>query len=270
MDALRAMIDGIMSAILTPFAGRDPFLGVCVLGAALGVWALCVFRLVSNPKKIGEAKRSVQARLYELRLFSDEPALVWRAQTGLIAANARYFGLILMPALIIAIPFALGFASLDSFYGRKPLAAGDDTLVTVQASTPGALDALKLSAPEGIAIESPPVRAVAERQVSWRIRALRPVNGEIGVSSPAGTVEKSVDAGAGPRFISERRVSSTAHLLEYPSEARIANRDVSWIEIRYPRTEIHAAGIDLPWWTWLLIISILTALALKRPFRVTF
>ncbi len=270
MDALRAMIVGIMSAILTPFAGRDPFLGVCVLGAALGVWALCVFRLVSNPKKIGEAKRSVQARLYELRLFSDEPALVWRAQLGLIAANARYIGLMLVPALIIAIPLALGFASLDSFYGRKPLAAGQDTLVTVQARTPGALDAIKLSAPQGIAIESPPVRAIAERQVSWRIRALGPVNGEIRVSSPAGTVEKSVEAGRGPRLVSERRVSTAADLVEFPGEPRIADSSIDWIEIRYPRTEIHAAGINLPWWAWLLIVSMLTSLVLNRPFRVTF
>jgi hypothetical protein len=39
--------------------------------------------------------------------------------------------------------------------------------------------AATLQAPPGIAVESPPVRVFAERQISWRIRALRPVRGKL-------------------------------------------------------------------------------------------
>lgn len=270
MDLLRAMIHGVMSAILAPFAGRDPFAGVCALGVALGVAALCMFRMTSNPQKIRAAKKQLMAHLYELRLFPDEPALVWRAQVGLLASNARYIGLMLVPALLIAIPMTLAFGPLDSFFGRTPILTGEAALVTVQMNSPAQLDWLKLSAPEGIAIESPGVRAIDQAQVSWRIRAEKPVDGMLRISSPDGTIQKSVRAGAGPRLISERRVSSALDLLEYSNEPRIRSSSVDWIEIQYPRSRIHAAGMDLPWWVWMLAVSMATALLLRRAFRVTF
>lgn len=270
MDLLRAMLNGFMSAILTPFAGRSPLLGLCVFGVALGVFVLCVFRRTTNPKKIQDAKRKLQARIYELRLFSDEPALVWRAQLGLLASNARYLGLMLIPAIVMAIPMALVFAPFDSFYGRTPLPIGQQALVTVQMNSADAIQAVNLSTPAAISIESPAVRVPSARQVSWRIRALAPVSGLIRVTSPDGVVEKTIQAGAGPQLLSERRVSSPLDLLEHPEEPQITARSVNWIEIQYPRTEVHAAGIDLPWWAWLLIVSMATALVLKRRFHVSF
>src|ERR1022692_4687199 len=67
------------------------------IGLLLGVAMLWVFGRWSNQKAIKAAKRRVEACLYEMRLFTDEPSLVWKAQAGLLAANARYIGLMLVP-----------------------------------------------------------------------------------------------------------------------------------------------------------------------------
>ena len=46
-----------------------------------------------------EVKNQVWAALFELRVYVDEPRVTWRAQKSLFAANLRYMGLALRPAL---------------------------------------------------------------------------------------------------------------------------------------------------------------------------
>src|ERR1035438_10722067 len=70
-----------------------------------------------------------------MRLFTDEPSLVWKAQAGLLAANARYIGLMLAPAIALAVPMVLLFAHLEAWYGLAPLPPGRETLGTVQMKT---------------------------------------------------------------------------------------------------------------------------------------
>jgi hypothetical protein len=127
------------------------------------------------------AGKRLQADLLEMRLYSSEPALMWRAQKALLRDNVRWLALMLPPALILGLPLAWLFVQLDSIYGRNPLPAGAEAVVTMQLKR--ALEpadaAATLQAPPGIAVESPPVRVFAERQISWRIRALRPVRGKL-------------------------------------------------------------------------------------------
>jgi hypothetical protein len=238
-----------------------------LLGAAM----LWVFGHTSDQKAIQSAKRRVRARLYEIRLFTDEPSLVWKAQIGLLSANARYLSLMLVPAAILTVPMLLLFAHLEAWYGLAPLPPGRATLVTVQMKTP--LDAPaatpSLAAPPEIAIETPPVRVVGERQVSWRIRPKAPVSGVLRIALPGGTVEKAVRAGAGLHYISDRRVSGLWDLIWHPAEARLPAGNIDWIEIRYPSVTMRWLGLDLPWLIWLVLFSMLSALLLKGRFGVT-
>src|SRR5687768_14707878 len=86
-----------------------------------GLGMLWVFQRFSNQAGIRRAKNRLGAHLMELRLFVDEPALVWRAQRDLIAANVRYIGLMLQPALILTIPLGLLLVAMEPYYGRMPL-----------------------------------------------------------------------------------------------------------------------------------------------------
>jgi hypothetical protein len=237
-----------------------------LLGAAM----LWVFGHTSNQKAILAAKRRVRARLYEIRLFTDEPSLVWKAQIGLLSANARYLSLMLVPAAILTVPMLLLFAHLEAWYGMAPLPPGHATLVTVQMKTPLDMAATpSLSAPPEIAIETPPVRAMSERQVSWRIRPKAPVSGVLRIALPGGAVEKTIQAGAGLHYISDRRVSGLWGLIWHPAEARLPAGNIDWIEIRYPSVTMRWLGLDLPWLIWLVLFSMLSALLLKGRFGVT-
>lgn len=240
------------------------------ISVLLGAAMLWVFRHTSNQRAIRAAKRRVQACLYEMRLFTDEPSLVWKAQIGLLSANARYLGLMLVPAIIMTVPMVLLFAHLEAWYGLSPLPPGRATLVTVQMKTP--LDTAAspgLAAPPEIAIETPPVRVIAERQVIWRIRPLAPVSGVLRIVISGGVVEKTIRAGAGLHHISDRRVSALWDLIWHPAEARLPAGNIDWIEIRYPAATMRWLGLDLHWLIWLVLFSMLSALLLKGRFGVT-
>ena len=152
---------------------------------------MMAWSLFPNRAAVRAAGKRLQADLLEMRLYSSEPALMWAAQKALVRDNVRWLALLLPPALVLGLPLAWLFVQLDGIYGRSPLPVGGDAVVTVQLKR--ALEpadaAATLQAPPGIAVESPPVRIIARRQISWRIRALRPVRGELRfVMLPAGDV----------------------------------------------------------------------------------
>jgi hypothetical protein len=272
MEIFRSIMSGLIGGFLTLFEGRNAMWSLAPISLLLGIAMLWVFRVTSNQAAIRQAKRRLQAHLYELRLFADEPALIWRAQRGLLAANARYIGLMLIPAVVLTVPMVVLFVHLESFYGMGPLPAGEPAIVTLQMKAP--LDPQvpppALEAPEGIAVETPGVRVPGERQVSWRLRPLHAASGYLRVILPGQTVEKKIEAGAGPRYLSDRRVSTALDLLWHPAEKRLPAGPVEWIEVRYPPATVHWLGLDLHWLIWLLVLSMASALLLKKRFRVSF
>ncbi|HLY17610.1 MAG TPA: hypothetical protein VKR61_10310 [Bryobacteraceae bacterium] len=246
-----------------------------LIGLLLGVAMLWVFAHTSNQGAIKRAKNRLYASLYEMRLFADEPALVWKAQVGLLSNNLRYIGLMLVPAIIVTVPMVVVFAFLEAWYGMAPLPPGRQALVTMQVKTldPAAAPPT-LTAPPEIAIESPPVRDIGDRQVSWRIRPSAPVSGVLHIVLPDGgrdeNVDKNIEAGQGRRYLSDRRVRGLLALVLHPAEARLPPGNVEWIEVHYPPATVRWLGISLHWLIWLLIFSMLGALLLKNRFKVTF
>jgi len=271
MGALFQMTSRTIALALSPFSGHDALISLAPLSLLLGIAMLWVFRRTSNQEAIGKAKARAAAYLYEMRLFADEPALIWKAQWGLLKANARYIGLMLVPAIVMSVPMVLLFSELECFYGHRPLAPGEAAILTVQLKAPSSGAAPVVRTPEGIVVETDGVRVDGGRQISWRLRATRPAAGSLEIAFPDETVEKSVEAGApGPQYVSDRRVSSIGDLVWHPAEGLLSSRRVDWIELRYPEVSVAALGFELPWLVWLLLFSMISALALKRRFRVTF
>jgi len=267
MDNFNAALDFVLNAIYGAFRW-SPGLGLALLSAAAGVGMLWVFQKTSNQAAIGRAKRRVQAHLLELRIYRDEPDVMWQAQKSLAAANLRYMALMLQPALILAIPFAVLLVHLEAFYGRAPLAPGAESILTIRLSGPAGTEAPQLEAPAGVAVETPAVRVLDEGQVSWRIRPQSAVSGTLHIKLNGTTVEKRIEAGAAPRFVPGRRVHSVWDAVWHPGEARIEAPAVEWVDIRYPGATVEWLGIRMHWLIWFIVISMLAALLLKKRFKV--
>src|SRR5579872_5510057 len=100
-----------------------------VISVFAGIGTFWVFGITTNHDAVSQAKRRMQAHLYELRLFSDDPLLILKAQRGLWAANLRYLALMLVPFLVTLVPMVLLLGQLECVYGHRPLLPGSSAVV---------------------------------------------------------------------------------------------------------------------------------------------
>src|SRR6202171_1133546 len=136
MGLFNSIFNAALGFYFAAFSWAPPVVGLAVLSAVVGVAMLWVFRKTSDQAGMKAVKRRVYAALLEMRVFADEPAVTWRAQKSLFAANMRYMGLALRPALVMSIPMAVLLLHLDAFYGWAPLPLGSDTTVTMAMRAP--------------------------------------------------------------------------------------------------------------------------------------
>jgi hypothetical protein len=101
-----------------------------------GILLMAGFRYTSDRRARAGAKNKLQAHGLELRLFIDEPAVIWRAQLQVLRTNLRPMRLLLRPVIVLSIPTMALTAQLDAVYGRAPLRVGEACLVTAQMSAP--------------------------------------------------------------------------------------------------------------------------------------
>lgn len=253
-------------------ADLDPLWTLTPAAILAGLAMLWAFGRVSNQRAIGETKQRLAARLYEFRLFVDEPGLLWQAQVGLVRDNLRYLGLMLVPVAVLALPMLALWAPLDAVYGWTPLAVGRPAIVTVQVRTPvhsaGPVPVLTL--PDGFVAETAGVRAIGKNQISWRVRPVRAASGQLRVSVQGKPEGKTIIAGALPRPASRRRASGIPDLLWSWTEPPIRPGSIDWIEVDYAPAGIEVAGMTVHWAVCFGAISMATALVLRRRFRVRF
>ncbi len=244
-------------------------LSLAAVSAAIGWVALWIFRKTVDLAKVRSSIKRIHAHLLEFRLFYDDPPLIWRAQKSILRENLRFCLLMARPALMLTLPLAWLLVQMDTVYGYAPLRIGEPSVVTAQvAGQLGPEDAVALEAPPEISVETPPIRSLADRQISWRIRALGPVRGSLRLVFRGVPVDKSIAAGTRSIFLVRKRVHSPTQFLLRPEEARLPAGEIAWVEVDYPETGIGIAGIGLPWIAWFVLISA-GAVVLARWFRIS-
>ncbi len=231
---------------------------------------LRTFRRTTDLVAFRQIRKRVVAHLLEFRLFYDEPALIWRAQKAVVRENLRLFAVLARPALILTLPMAWLLVQLETVYAYAPLEVGKPAVITAQMNGElmSADAGASLEAPSGISVETPPVRSVIDRQISWRIRPLRAVCGSLRLQIRGAKINKPVCAGARRVFLERRRAQSLISFLLRPEEARLPRGDVAWVEVDYPAADVTIAGVALPWIAWFALISAVSAAVFARWFRM--
>jgi len=157
------------------------------LSALCGIVTALVFRRFGSSGTRRTVNRML-AHAMELRLFLDEPRLVWNAQRDLLRENLRLLAQIAVPSLIAAPLLGLIMWQADAVYGRAPLRAGEGVVVTAHVKG-GDLAEVRMEAPADVAIETPGVRVPRLREVSWRIRPLGPFSGHLRVNADVDRID---------------------------------------------------------------------------------
>ena len=165
--------------------------------------------------------------------------------------------------LLLVVPMLIVLSQLEACFEYAPLIPGKPALVTMQLRDWKGLPDPSLKTPDGIAVETDPVRVVAERQISWRVRPARPAAGDLQLAWKDRVLTKSIVSGTGVHYLSQRRVRSVWSLILHPTETLLRATDVDWIEVRYPR----ASMFGMNWLVWFFLSStagaLLCAAALK-------
>ncbi len=242
--------------------------GLVAASILIGIGMLWVVGKTSNQRAIERAKKRMQAHLLEMRLYADEPTLLFRAQGNLLLDNARYVGHMLRPAAFLALPMVVLFAHFDALYGRRPLRVGESTLVAVETTLDG--EDLALSATGPLAVDSVSVTAPSAGQVAWRVRAVADGFGEVVLETSQGSFAKAAVVGGEIAYLSSSRTRSWwQRLLLAPGEARLgSSSEVVSIAIDYPPREVGFGGWETHWVIWFLVISILAAFLLRGYFGI--
>ncbi len=268
------IVDGfnhLLRLLVAGYAGAldalPPLASLGLASVLIGVGMLWVVGKTSDQPAIERAKKRMQAYLLEMRIYRDEPRILLRAQGRLLLGNARYIGLMLRPALFLALPMVLLYGHFDAVYGRRALRVGEPALLTVTTELSGR--DLTLAGSGGFEVDSVSVEARATGQVSWRVRAVAAGKGALTLETPEGRVEKAAVAEGGLQYLSpSRRHSWWERLLLAPGENGYTAASVAAVSLEYPSRTVGIAGWDAHWGVWFLAISLSSAYLLKGFFGV--
>lgn len=270
MGAFNAIVTRAFDLLFLPFSGR-PWAGMVAVSLLTGVVLLVVFRATSNQRGIRAAKDLIISHLLEVLLYRDELRVVVRAQARLVRDNLRYLAHALVP-LIFMIPLvALLAFQMDLRYGHRPLRVGERTILAVKLRPGGpGPDRVSLSAPPGVAVETPALRMPSIGEVDWRLRAEKPGDYRLVIKLGREELEKRLVVGEPRGPVSLQRVGAGLweKLLNPGEPALPANSPIASVRVTYAGASLPLFGWRLHWiWPW-LILSLAFGYALKGRLRV--
>lgn len=253
-------------------------ISLTVIAILVGVAVLPVFARFSDTARLSLAKRKIRAALYSFRLFGDQPRLVFRAQGQLLLWNARYIGLMLRPVAVLILPIAILLWGMDAVYSHRAFHLGETAIVSARLAPDVNLqDVMPKLTGRNIAVETLPVRIPSAHRVLWRVQPTAAGRGELSLAVPGvdetggatDPIQKNIQVGGGFHTLSEQRVASYFGWLLSPWEPRLpASGPVRSISFHYPDVDFHLFGLAMPWIVWFLIVSWITAFALRKRFGV--
>jgi uncharacterized membrane protein (DUF106 family) len=285
MEVLNAALRGLVSALLYPFGGLHPLIGLTVISLVVAILMLLVFKVTSNQDGLADVKRKIHASLFEMRLFNADLGALLRAQGDLLKSNLRYLGYSLVPMLWMIVPFVLLVGQLHYHYGFEPVRPGQPVLVEADLAE-GWQDGVEaedvrgftkpvahLTASDGVRVETPALWAPELSELSWRVVAEEPGEYELAIDVAGERYTKILYAGdrldtrkllspirTAPDFLTQ---------LLYPAEPPLSDGPLQEIRVSYQDADVWFFGWNTHWMIIFFILTSAFAFLLRNRFGVT-
>ena len=179
----------------------------------------------------------------------------------------------LIPLCLMIIPFGFVAIQLALRYESRPFRPGETTVLTVlfKNAVPDFEKPVKLIVPDGLMVDSKPVRIESEKSVAWRLKTLKPGIYEVGVQVGNEQISKKIIVSDELHALSPVRFQ--AGFMQYllsPAEPRIpSSSEISSVGVIYPKNRYGAAIVGLPLWLVLFFVfSLIFGFAFKGVFKV--
>ena len=262
----------VFDLIMVPFKGFDPMWSMMVISAFTGVLMLVIYKYCSNQAEIKKVKDRIMAHFLAIMLYKDSFRVLMSSIRSIVWANLRYMRLNLLPLMFMIVPVGLLIIQMNWWYGYTPLEPGESILVKAIVAKPINLKTaeLALEVPEGLEVQSPPLRIPSNFEINWRLGVKQKGSYEIRLRIDGGEVTKKVVASDRlERVVTLRHQSGFWEELLYPGEKAIPSDSfIRSVEISYQPELMSVFGWEIHWIIVYFILSIFFGLALKGVFRV--
>jgi hypothetical protein len=244
---------------------------VIVLALPGALFALAIYKVVSNQNAIRDAKDKIVAHLLELRLFRDDLRVLLRAEGRVFANIGRYLGHSLLPLVVMLPVFLLLMIQIESRFAFRGLAPDEQALVIVgiASSQPVSRMPVKLDAGNGLRVATPALRADSRSEIYWRVHAVAPGTHNLKLRIGSEQADRVVSGEASPAMTMAYRANDVRTLLYPRVTALPPNGAVTSLAIDYPRARGAFAGLSSTSWLFFGMVMVF-ALALRRLFDVSF
>lgn len=234
---------------------------------------LLIFGKVSNQAAIKEIKNKIRANLIAIRLFKEDVPTLFKIQGRILRETFFYMKYSLIPIFVMILPVLIVLIQLNLRYGARPIEVGEQVLVKVKVADGSLLSNpsnVALAADEGVVIETPPVRVLSDKEVTWRIRGKQPGKHTIVIRIGNHAVEKEVCVGSAGGTVSRLRVGmDLSDMLLHPGEPPLKKTTgIKSVQVNYPALDIMVAGWKINWLVQFFILSIASGYLLKGFFGI--
>lgn len=268
---LNTLANSVAGVLQEPMAAFPVWLSCTLSAMAVGVLLLLVYKYATPQTQIRLARNRIKADLLALTLFKDDLRIVLRSQLNIFAGSLKVLALSLPALLLSMVPTCLILAQLALWYEARPLAIGEQVVVTVQLADDAneLLTSLSLASGDSFTVKAGPVRVPDDHLACWSIEArvagrqeLRFIYGEEVQNE---FTKEFVIGGEGP--VSLRRPSALrwTDVILHPREVPFPlESSIQSIEVTYPQRVWQMPG-RLGWLTYWFLVSVGTAVV-ARPF----
>ena len=274
METWNRISSAVFDRILAPFGHGPAWFDLVVWPLLAGVFALLVYKRLSNQKGIERVKSQIASHLYEIRLFRHDPLMVLGATGRIFFRNTLYLGHNLIPLAVLLVPMLAVLAQLEANYAFAPAPVGSVDLLRLELDPKaGSVRDVRLELPPGVALDAPPVRT-PDGEVYWRLRAEAPGDHALRllVRNDGGeeVLTKTWAVGGDHRKVPVMRTKSWEAFL-YPGEPALGRGSaVRTVSLSYPERELAVLpGGELGILATFFGLSLVAGFALKGRFGVT-
>ncbi|HJN45031.1 MAG TPA: hypothetical protein QF572_12720 [Vicinamibacterales bacterium] len=266
VNLINVVLTPIFDVICWPFRALAPVWALTVISFASGIFLVWLFGKTSDQDRIHEIRDRIRGNLIGVRLFQHDIGVVLSLQGRIFGDTFRFMRLALVPLVIMMVPVVLIMTQLNLRFAVRPLETGEPVLVKALVRDATALDRpIALDVPDGVVIETPPVKIRSTREIAWRLRVDRPGDHALVVRVGEDTIEKRIAGGT--RWGSVVQLRSGRGMLDtllYPGEPPIATSlSIEAIEIAYPPLEMHLLGFSVDWLIGFFVLSMVCGFAFK-------
>ncbi|MCX7975011.1 MAG: hypothetical protein N3B16_11025 [Candidatus Aminicenantes bacterium] len=272
MSIVNLWLKTFLDILFFPCRSFSPWIALIFISFLTGLFLLAVYKVFSNQQKIKIAKNRIKAHLLELRLFSDDLVISLQAQGQLFFWNLKYFLQVLRPLVIMVIPLSFLLSHLNLWFAWEPMPPGERMIVKIKLKEGVNLQNFNISleSTEGYEVETPPLRIEAEKEINWRIKALKSGKFEMPFWFDNQKITKEIIIGSNSwqRLSPVRPASGLIRELLNPGERPLSDSLIEEIVISYPSRRLNFFGLKIHWLIAYFFLSIITGLILKRPLKV--